>query len=79
VRTLFCSLLLTATLFGSPSAKADDLSVLMLHHICHDKEGRSQSACSGFLVGFMAGLQEVRKLRWTESQFACQAISHPSA
>jgi Rap1a immunity proteins len=40
-------------------AEDDDisLSVLMLHHVCHDSDPRSKSACSSFLVGFIAGLQ----------------------
>lgn len=47
-----------AILLWSVSAMAeDDMSVMMLQHICSDTDQRSQSACSGFLVGLVAGLQ----------------------
>jgi Rap1a immunity proteins len=38
-------------------AMADDLSLLQLHEICDSTDDRSKSACSGLLVGFVAGLQ----------------------
>lgn len=38
------------------------MSVLLLHHICHDTDARSQSACSGFLVGVLAGLRMGTKM-----------------
>jgi hypothetical protein len=54
-----------STMLWSPLANAqeqNDLSVLMLHHICHDSDPRSQSACSGFMVGVLAGLQMGSKM-----------------
>jgi hypothetical protein len=50
---------LAAILLWPVHAKAEqqNMSVLLLHHICHDTDARSQSACSGFLTGLLAGLQ----------------------
>jgi Rap1a immunity proteins len=50
---------LAVVLMWPLGAKADqqDMSVLLLNHICHDTDARSQSACSGFLTGLLAGLQ----------------------
>jgi Rap1a immunity proteins len=55
---------LVAILLWPLSAKAEeqDMSVLLLHHICHDTDPRSQSACSGFLIGVLAGLQMGTKM-----------------
>jgi hypothetical protein len=41
---------------ASATAEQQDMSVLVLHHVCHDTDQRSQSACSGLLVGLLAGL-----------------------
>jgi hypothetical protein len=46
----------------SAEAETQDMSVLLLHHICHDTDPRSQSACSGFLIGLLAGLQMSTKM-----------------
>jgi len=57
MRTTLRCLLSAVVLLWSAGARADDTSVLLLHHICNDTDQRSQSACSGFLVGLIAGLQ----------------------
>ena len=43
-------------------SEPQDMSVLVLHHICHDADPRSKSACSGFLVGLLAGMQMATKM-----------------
>jgi len=55
---------LMALALGSEPAKSEqqEMSVLVLHHICHDADPRSQSACSGFLVGLLAGMQMATKM-----------------
>jgi hypothetical protein len=51
------TLLSVAFLLWPINAMADDLSLLQLHEICDSADDRSKSACSGLLVGFIAGLQ----------------------
>jgi hypothetical protein len=57
-------LLLAAILVWPLSAKAEnqEMSILLLDHICHDTDPRSQSACSGFLTGLLAGLEMGTKM-----------------
>jgi len=59
MRTTLRWLPLAVVLLWSVGATAEqqDMSVLLLHHICHDTDARSRSACSGFLTGLIAGLQ----------------------
>jgi hypothetical protein len=51
------ALLSVAFLLCPLIAMADDLSLLQLHEICESTDDRSKSACSGLLVGFIAGLK----------------------
>jgi hypothetical protein len=51
------TLLSVAFLLWPLIAMADDLSLLQLHEICDSADDRSKSACSGLLVGFIAGLK----------------------
>ena len=50
-------LILFVFLLWPVAAIADEFSLLQLHHVCTDTDARSQSACSGFLAGYIAGLQ----------------------
>jgi Rap1a immunity proteins len=64
MRNTFHWLPLAVILLWSAGATAaqQEMSVLVLHHVCHDTDARSQSACSGFLVGLLAGLQMGTKM-----------------
>jgi hypothetical protein len=64
MRTAVRRLLSAMLLLWSAGALAEerDMSVLVLDQICHDADLRSQSACSGFLIGLLAGLQMSTKM-----------------
>lgn len=50
-------LFVAALLLASTAHGASEISLLELHKICDSTDERNQSACSGLLVGIVAGLQ----------------------